>query len=345
MTMMKSEMSTLPRAARDKGERKMGIDWSSEGARLTAEAIKTTTKFLPAPYYEIKLIPEGENVGPIITRHIRRHRFPDYVRFLRGKNAEGYHVYFRPEARQFIYVDDVCMDDIDFMKEDGIRPVLVYETSEENLQAWVQLANRSEHLTDQEATEARKILAKLYSGDRGATGTNQLGRLPGFRNLKPMHEDAYGGHPLVIIKRATFTSNASRLLDEAREMIANSPTLPPNPLGSVLSNSSIEIDPTASKMTPEEGREIYDSTTTDLADRFDWQLPITKGHRSNADFAVARCLILKWNFKPNDVASVLMHGSDKAAERGIDYVIRTVKVAMPKDGTSKIYSGISVPII
>ena len=37
---------------------------------------------------------------------------------------------------------------------------------------------------------------------------------------------------------------------------------------------------------------------------------------------------LVWHYDPDEVAAVLNYGSKKAAERGMDYVVRTVNAAM-----------------
>ena len=64
-----------------------------------------------------------------------------------------------------------------------------------------------------------------------------------------------------------------------------------------------------------------------LAELFGWQLPIQIGQRSNVDFHIARGLYRLFGFEPDDIAAVLLHGSEKAAERGVDYVLRTVVAA------------------
>lgn len=81
-------------------------------------------------------------------------------------------------------------------------------------------------------------------------------------------------------------------------------------------------------MTPEEGQEIYQAEVNRLAPRFGWDLPIQKGMRSDVDFQVARGLSIRWHLYPEDIVAVLMYGSEKAAERGMDYVISTVQKAM-----------------
>ena len=80
-------------------------------------------------------------------------------------------------------------------------------------------------------------------------------------------------------------------------------------------------------MTPDEAIEIYEAELRIQADRNGWELPIGVGLRSDADYHVAQGLYLKHQFEPDDLAFVLLNGSEKAAERGIAYVVRTVNAA------------------
>ena len=144
-----------------------------------------------------------------------------------------------------------------------------------------------------------------------------------------MHEDANGGHPLVIIKRSTFAPVAIDLLSEARDLIANSPSLPPSTLGPCApTNSNLDIDPSRSPMTANEAHEIYNAEVEHQADRKGWRLPIQKGLRSDVDYAVVFNLHFRYGFYPDDLAALLNFESEKAAERGMDYVIRTVNAAI-----------------
>ena len=317
-------------------------NWASQGARLTVEAIKTTTRYLPTRHYEIKLIPVDRRNNPVITRQFTRAELLKSVRFLRGKNAEGYHIYFRPDAQHFVFVDDVCDDDIQSMIKDDIRPVLVYETSEGLHHAWVQLANRPEQVAKDEARQARVILAEQYSGDKNATGRNQPGRLPGFRNVKPMYEDRNGGHPLVTIKRSCFAPVASTLLRKAKERIGSSPkTSPLSPGGGVntdLSNSTpdnhlIEIyDHGRHIVTMSAIYEIgdmqnaYDRVLEDMK-RNGYVPPIRNSgtgiDRSRQDIAIVRYLLRRCVSERTTI-EVLLHGSQKTEERGRNYVLQTV---------------------
>ena len=323
----------------------MTESWSSQGARLSADAIKTMMRYLPARFYHLKLVPNDRQNFPVITRYLTRTQLFKSVGFLRWKNAEGYHIYFRPDADHFVYIDDVCREDIQIMIKDSVRPVLVYETSEDLHHAWIQLANRPEQVTEDEARHARIILAECYSGDKNATGKNQPGRLPGFRNVKPMHEDDKGGHPLVVIKRSCFAPVATKILEEAKKRIASSSKLPPSATFGGGVNSRNLRDACNKNDIP---LEIYDrgqhvvtmSAKYEIGDlrtaygralnemmSSGYVSPIRHSgvgiDRSKQDFNIARFLIS--NLVSEEVIiEILMHGSEKATERGMDYVIRTV---------------------
>jgi hypothetical protein len=317
-------------------------DWASQGAMLTAEAFKTTTQFLPAMQYEIKLVHIDRENYPVITRQYTRTQLLKSVSYLRGKNREEYHVYFRPEAFHFIFVDDVCEDDIDAMMETGIRPVLVYQTSKGLHHAWVQLANRPEQVTEEEATAARKILAERFSGDRNATGKNQPGRLPGLRNVKPVYEDAFGGHPLVIIKRSCFAPIASSLLNEAKDRVRDFPPSSPSaPGGRVLNNPTNHIDDNLPLEIYDHGRHVVTYSTKyevgDIQTAYARVLGEMKASgyiepvrnsgngtdRSKQDIAIAGYLS-RHCVQRKTIETVLLQGSDKAIEKGINYVEKTI---------------------
>lgn len=77
-------------------------------------------------------------------------------------------------------------------------------------------------------------------------------------------------------------------------------------------------------MTPIEANEIYKAEIQHQAKRKGWSLPIEKGLRSDADYAVVYGLRVQYGFDLDDLAALLQYESEKAAECGIDYVIRTV---------------------
>jgi hypothetical protein len=312
-------------------------NWSHLGPGLTANAIKQTIHVLPARQYEIRLIHHAKDGGPVIKRYFTRSQLLKSVKFLRRKNWEGYHVFFRPDAQHYVFVDDVCEDDIDKMIADGLRPVLVYETSKGLHHAWFQIANRSEQVTDYEARETQRILAERYCGDEGATGRNQLGRLPGFRNVKPVYEDASGGHPLVIIKRNCFAPISATLLDEAKARLASASPLPSKgrvPIESIDLDTPIEIYENGRHIVTMSARYkigdlriAYDRVLAELKE-CGYEPPINNAgtgiDRSRQDFAIAGYLHRQC-VSDSTIVEILMHGSEKAAEQGVDYALRTVE--------------------
>ena len=80
-------------------------------------------------------------------------------------------------------------------------------------------------------------------------------------------------------------------------------------------------------MTSDEACEIYTAELEYQVDRKSWKLPIQKGLRSQADYAVVYRLRHQYGYDPDDLAALLLIESDKAAERGMDYVVRTVNAA------------------
>ena len=83
----------------------------------------------------------------------------------------------------------------------------------------------------------------------------------------------------------------------------------------------VDIDANIDK-SPTEAKTIFDQTVTELAQRFKWS-DAQKSDRSSLDHAVVVSL-RHHGFDEREVAAVLLHGSAKAAERGVEYVMRTV---------------------
>ena len=59
----------------------------------------------------------------------------DTIKFLRARNREGFHVYARPDATQYILVDDLDLAKIKAMHKDGLCTRCVVQTSPGNYQA------------------------------------------------------------------------------------------------------------------------------------------------------------------------------------------------------------------
>ena len=172
------------------------------------------------------------------------------------------------------------------------------------------------------ASAAAKILAKRYGGDFGSTDAQHLGRLPGFTNRKNIYltEQGYPFTGLHGNVRRGVPPGSGNLLEEAIDLAASLPSSP-SALGACVPT---DIDPSRSPMTGEEAREIYEAELQYQARRKGWSLPITKGLRSHADYAVIYRLRVQYGYDPDDLAALFQYESEKASECGMKYVDRTV---------------------
>jgi hypothetical protein len=131
---------------------------------------------------------------------------PTYVNWLKAQNANGRSVHLRPAEALHIH-DAVLVDDLDDaairrMREDGLQPAAVIETSPGNRQVWLRLGVP---LSAGDRAKVARWLAVRYGGDLGSTGRDHLGRCCGFTNRKPARVDERGNCPWVKLKEGSGT--------------------------------------------------------------------------------------------------------------------------------------------
>ena len=290
---------------------------------ITRRALADMIFALPAATWQLRLVPDHDHPDlPVLSPPYSRAQLLRSVGFLRRENREGYHIYGRPEAARHVLGDDLCEDALDQLDADGLCPAVVVRTSKGNYQARFTLSRNE--IEPHVATAAAKLLAQRYGGDRGAANWRQMGRLPGFTNRKEVYcnNGQYPYTGLARPPRRIVPPGAATLIADARELAASTPASFSSTLGACGHHAT---DVLTSDMTPDEAKAIYDQTCAELADRFNWAMPIQD--RSRADFAVARKLVML-GFEWADVIAVLLHGSAKAGEmnrdRASSYVNRTV---------------------
>jgi hypothetical protein len=279
---------------------------------------------LPANSYSIRLVPGdgcSEHRAIPTTYSVAQLISADTSRFLRARNKEGYHVYGRPDANRHILIDDLCEDGLAKLIADDLQPAFVVETSKANFQAWITVA-RGE-LPPALATSAAKLLAARYGGDPRSAHEKQLGRLPGLTNRKAKYESG-GLYPFAKQRskpRPRVAPGAGRLIAEAQRLLeANE--LSPFTLGGGGHHETSMIDIT---MTPDEGRDIYSEVQDELKVLYPSVTEVRD--RSRLDYAIARFLYRR-GFTHDEIAEILLHGSEKAAERGFEYAYRTARAAV-----------------
>jgi hypothetical protein len=291
---------------------------------------------LPSDEWIIAVIPE-DGISYVVHETINRHDLfsMKYVSWFRERNANGCHIYGRPNSTRYILIDDLSADAVAQIKQDALSPTVVIETSPDNFQAWITASN--EDLPKQVATELGKLLASKYGGDPGSTDAMHLGRLPGLRNKKPKYKTySDDGGPLVKLRTVrdvpVIPEGIDELIEQAGINVTQDAASSPSAYGVCVPTSTIatnmDIDPSRSPMTEIEANEIYPAELKCQAERIGWKLPITKGLRSDADFHIVKSLHQYYGYDPDDLAALLMFASEKAVESGIEYAYRTVGAAI-----------------
>jgi hypothetical protein len=297
--------------------------------RYTRIPIEEMIFALAVDEWQLRLVPDDEHKElPVISLVYTNAHLLRSIGYLRGENKNGYHIYGRPITNRHILVDDLDQDALDQVRDDGLRPNVVVRTSKDNYQTWI--TTSGDEIEPNVASTAAKILAERYGGDSGSTDAQHLGRLPGFTNRKNIYWTEEGHYPFTGLHgkvRRGVSPGASKLLEDATDFAASLPSSPSAP-GACAPITNLDIDPSRSPMTQEEARKIYEAELQYQAKRRGWPIPIRKGFRSQADYAVVYGLKVQYGYDPDDLAALLQYESEKAAERGMDYVIRTVNAAL-----------------
>ncbi len=138
--------------------------------------------------------------------------------YLKYRNVNGAHIYFRPGGEsRFTLLDDLTADALRRLEPEGYAPCAVVETSPGNYQAWLKHARA---LSKELGTSAAKLLAQRFHADSGAADWRRFGRLPGFTNRKPQHRNAAGLYPFsrLISSEGRAFQNAEEFYTELRSV-------------------------------------------------------------------------------------------------------------------------------
>ena len=132
-------------------------------------------------------------------------RIVQMLPYLKYRNVQGGNLFFRPSGEsRFTLLDDLSPESLARLNAEGFAPSAVVETSPGNFQAWLKHA---QPLPKELSTLAAKLLAERFGADKGAADWRRFGRMPGFTNRKPKHQNARGLYPfarLVACSRDSF---------------------------------------------------------------------------------------------------------------------------------------------
>ena len=139
----------------------------NHGAKKTQDDLIKLQFAMPADEWIIQIVPEGDQGRPIRDVIAKRKLFrTEQVSWFRARNADECHIYGRPDSTRFILIDDVKRGGLDQMRQDGLTPTVVIETSPDNFQVWV--AASEIELPVSVATQLSKLLERRYSTDTGS---------------------------------------------------------------------------------------------------------------------------------------------------------------------------------
>ena len=154
----------------------------------TEEAVWNQIRAMNCPKYNILLLnqetKEPRNFWGVTPAGVMK--LVPFMSFMNG--VKGWNVYVEPAPKAnaaLVLVDDLSPEKVEEMRQDGLEPACVVETSPGNMQVWVRFG------TGEMPPEERRILARGlargYGGDPHSAGSSHKGRLAGYANLKPKH--------------------------------------------------------------------------------------------------------------------------------------------------------------
>ncbi len=212
------------------------------GGELTLSMVAGFLSGVVSPFYLVKLI--QQNRSYVISRRWDCDQVKQNVSFLIEKNLQKFNVYIRPADDRFILLDDLCREKLTELAP--LKPCLLMETSPGNYQAWLKLQQIPQERDRQ--TEIWRMLAAMFGADPKSAKPDQIGRLPGFLNVKQKYDPDF---PLVKLHR--FEDRFSTYQPEI--------TAPTSP-------GSIAIPPPVVKMKSTNDRSGFDwAVTCDLVKR------------------------------------------------------------------------------
>lgn len=177
----------------------------------SSNAMTTQVETMNCPLYQVGVLQNEQML-------LRTWEAPDIrksIGWLKARNAAGAAIYIRPHNEHRLnLVDDLKPAALTQMKRDGFQPLLVIETSPNNLQAWL---DHGRILTKDLSTAAARALAERFGGDLGSADWRHFGRLAGLTNRKEKYRRPNDLFPFVRLIEA----NPGRIYDRAASFLSD----------------------------------------------------------------------------------------------------------------------------
>lgn len=134
------------------------------------------------------------------------------IAWLKSQNFSDHDIYIRPNGSLgLVFFDDLNIGDLDRMKQEGIKPCVVLQSSPQNYQGWIRVSK--DPIDKTIATKICKLVAKQFGGDINSADWRHYGRLSGFTNRKAAYIDTVGRYPFVLLDETnTHITEGNRAL-------------------------------------------------------------------------------------------------------------------------------------
>ena len=169
----------------------------------TLQAVTAQLAAMGCPSFVVGVKDAATASGKMMNREWSRDEVLQHLGWLKHMNVKGNHIYVRPKAdwHHLVLVDDLKSNTLERMRLDGVEPALLVETSPQNYQVWISVAQPSRKIVPPEIRAAiARRLAEDYGGDRGSMDATHYGRLAGFTNRKPERRQKDGRYPWVLLR-------------------------------------------------------------------------------------------------------------------------------------------------
>lgn len=136
------------------------------------------------------------------------------ISYLQYENTNGGHIYIRPlGSTGLILLDDVNINTLFMLENDGFEPSVIIETSPQNYQVFIKISKQN--IKPETATLIAQYLTKKYGADMCSADWKHFGRLAGFTNRKAEHVDKNGNFPFVKLTETNkiLATSSSKLLN------------------------------------------------------------------------------------------------------------------------------------
>jgi len=252
---------------------------------------------------------------------------------LRRFNAIGHDIYITPidDMNHYILLDDATKIGVEALKKRGLMPILVQESSDNNIQAIYKADKETNRKKEQsDANAMMSTLNKKY-GDEKISAVVHPFRMAGFTNAKPERE-IDGKRPFTqILETSEGNKKMSEWLAEIR-IETDKKDLKEKSVKreKILIDAELQSTETFKSMAEAEKRfSILYKKHYGLAKKMKWEID-----PSRIDFAVSKDMLIE-GYSIDEVKEAMIALSPSLQERHSDterYAIRTATKALEDQG-------------